>query len=289
MRRRKDAGFSLAALIFFAAAASILAAAAVPAYQMQAQREQEEELIFRGQEYMRAIQKYQRKFGIYPPTIDALLETNGIRFLRREYLDPITGEEFRLITINADGSVSGSTVLNQRVNNVPLFGAAPQVFGQQPQTGSSSQPQPGSNPQSLPGFSSQQSGFGQQPQSGFSPQQQLGFGQQPQSGFGQQAPRTPSGNNTGGQTRGGIQSQQRTGNSNVLGGTGGIIGVASTSEATSLKVYNTRQKYNEWEFIAILGQGQSGPATGNPAPGRGGANTTNPAQSPQNPAGQAIQ
>ena len=52
---RRDAGFSMAALIFFATAASILAAAAVPAYQMQAKREVEEELIFRGQEYTRAI------------------------------------------------------------------------------------------------------------------------------------------------------------------------------------------------------------------------------------------
>src|SRR5437762_107033 len=52
-KHRRDAGFSLAALIFFATAASILAAAAVPAYQMQAKREVEEELIFRGEEYTR--------------------------------------------------------------------------------------------------------------------------------------------------------------------------------------------------------------------------------------------
>ena len=54
-KHRRDAGFSLAALIFFATAASILAAAAVPAYQMQAKREREKELIFRGEEYARAI------------------------------------------------------------------------------------------------------------------------------------------------------------------------------------------------------------------------------------------
>src|SRR5437879_7925651 len=99
-KRRRDAGFSLAALIFFATAASILAAAAVPAYQMQAKREREKELIFRGEEYTRAIQKYQRKFGVNPGSIDQLVQTNGLRFLRRAYKDPITGKDFRLIRIN---------------------------------------------------------------------------------------------------------------------------------------------------------------------------------------------
>src|SRR4030081_2815421 len=101
-KHRGDAGFSLAALIFFATAASIIAAAAVPAYQMQAKREVEEELIFRGGEYTRAIQKYQRKFGVYPTSMDQLVETNGLRFVRKKYKDPITDKDFRLILINPD-------------------------------------------------------------------------------------------------------------------------------------------------------------------------------------------
>src|SRR5436190_1450284 len=108
--RCNEHGFALAALIFFLTALSILIAATVPSYQMQAKRAQEEELIFRGEEYMRAIAKYQRKVGIYPPSIDALIETNGIRFLRKAYVDPISGKPFRLITINPDGSVTGSVL-----------------------------------------------------------------------------------------------------------------------------------------------------------------------------------
>ena len=43
-------------------------------------------------------------------------------------------------------------------------------------------------------------------------------------------------------------------NMNAPGGNGmqvggGIAGFASTYEAPSIKVYNERQKYNEWEFI----------------------------------------
>ena len=89
---RSDAGFSLSALIFFLAAASIFIAAAVPAYQMQAKREMEEELIFRGEEYTRAIQKYQRKFGVYPTSIDQLVSTNGLRFLAIEVGLPVRRE-----------------------------------------------------------------------------------------------------------------------------------------------------------------------------------------------------
>src|SRR5207253_3212864 len=129
-KHRPDAGFSLTALIFFATAASILAAAAVPAYQMQAKREREEELIFRGQEYTRAIQKYQRRFGVYPTSIEQLVSTNGLRFVRRPYKDPVTGKDFRLIFINPDGSVTGSKLFTQNVNNQPLFGNGVQQFGQ---------------------------------------------------------------------------------------------------------------------------------------------------------------
>src|SRR5947209_1308323 len=152
-KRRRDAGFSLAALIFFATAASILAAAAVPAYQMQAKREREKELIFRGEEYTRAVQKYQRKFGVYPGSIDQLVQTNGLRFLRRAYKDPITGKDFRLIRINPDGSLSGSKLFMQNANNPQSLFGNTQIFGQQPGA-----------QQQQPGAPQQQQQFGQQQQ-----------------------------------------------------------------------------------------------------------------------------
>src|SRR5262245_11748522 len=119
---RPAAGFSLAALIFFVTAASIFLAAAVPSFQMQAARWPDEELMFRGEEYTRPIQKYQRRFGVYPSSIDQLVSTNGLRFLRRPYVDPMTDKEFRLITINPDGSLSGSKTFSQNVNTQSLFG-----------------------------------------------------------------------------------------------------------------------------------------------------------------------
>src|SRR5213592_1506541 len=229
-KRRRDAGFSLAALIFFATAASILAAAAVPAYQMQAKREREKELIFRGEEYSRAIQKFQRKFMIYPPSVDALVQTNGLRFLRRAYKDPITGKDFRLIRINPDGSLSGSKVFGQNVNPQSLFGNT-QIFGQQPGVQQPGVQQPGMQQPQQP----TQLQRGQQPLA----QQPLSFGQQPQAFFGQQSPMQPL-----------QQPVQRPGQPagqspfNPVGsGTGtpvaagGIIGVASDSDETSVMVY----------------------------------------------------
>src|SRR5881296_3125096 len=195
-KRRRDAGFSLAALIFFATAASILAAAAVPAYQMQAKREREKELIFRGEEYTRAIQKYQRKFGVYPGSIDQLVQTNGLRFLRRAYKDPITGKDFRLIRINPDGSLSGSKLFAQNVNPQSLFGNT-QIFGQQPGAQQPGVQQPGMQQPGVQQPGMQQPGV-QQPgmqQPGMQQpgmQQPLSFGQQPQGSFGQQSPMQPS-------------------------------------------------------------------------------------------------
>lgn len=68
-------------------------------------REKEEELLFRGDQYVKAIESYRRPGGISPigfqvrgpSSIDDLLSdprSPGKRHLRRKYKDPITGEDF---------------------------------------------------------------------------------------------------------------------------------------------------------------------------------------------------
>ena len=49
--------------------------------------------MHRGKQYRRAIQLYYRKFHAYPPNVDALVKTNEIRFLRKKYIDPMTGKD----------------------------------------------------------------------------------------------------------------------------------------------------------------------------------------------------
>lgn len=61
-----------------------------------------------------------------------------------------------------------------------------------------------------------------------------------------------------------------------MGAQGGIVGVASKSTARSLRVYNGRDRYNEWHFVFVA-QTQT-PGSGQP--GRGGPGARRPGQSP---------
>ena len=87
-------GYAMAALLVGMSVMAVLMGAALPVWNKQAQREREEEYLFRATEYARAIQKFQRRAGpgTLPPTFDVLVEG---RFLRRKYKDPMTGGDFQ--------------------------------------------------------------------------------------------------------------------------------------------------------------------------------------------------
>lgn len=91
-----DSGYALAALLVGLAVMGIAMSAALPVWSQAARRERELELIFRGEQYARAIGLYQRVYaGAYPPDIDTLVEQ---RFLRRRYRDPMVADgEFRIV------------------------------------------------------------------------------------------------------------------------------------------------------------------------------------------------
>jgi hypothetical protein len=83
----------------------------LPRVVMESQRDREELLIDRGTQYQRAIQVFYRKFSRYPTDLDALENTNNIRFLRQRYKDPMTGEdEWRLIHAAGPGIFTDSLV-----------------------------------------------------------------------------------------------------------------------------------------------------------------------------------
>ena len=76
-------------------------------WQTAVKREREEELIFRGEQYQRALilwyAHWSRTLGTpqvaYPSTVEALLNTNNKRFLRQPWIDPVTNEEWRIIKV----------------------------------------------------------------------------------------------------------------------------------------------------------------------------------------------
>ena len=93
--RRNDEGFMMVALLVAMSIAAIWMAAALPSWRMQAQREKEDDLIFRGEQYARAIALFQNKNrGANPPDIDTLVSQH---FLRKKWKDPMTGKDFDIV------------------------------------------------------------------------------------------------------------------------------------------------------------------------------------------------
>src|SRR5262249_11957595 len=110
---KNEKGYTLAVVVVFTSVLLVGLSEAMINWQKAMQREREEELIFRGKQFIRAIYLWQKKFpNTWPTTIDALLNTNNTRFLRKRWKDPITNsEEWRLIKMNPDGSISGLTII----------------------------------------------------------------------------------------------------------------------------------------------------------------------------------
>jgi type II secretory pathway pseudopilin PulG len=91
----------MAALLVSIGVMMLLMSVAMPVWRHQAQREKEAELVFRGEQYARAVNHYQRKMGPgnFPPSIDVLVQQ---RFLRKKYKDPMTEDgEFDIIPVGA--------------------------------------------------------------------------------------------------------------------------------------------------------------------------------------------
>jgi uncharacterized membrane protein YgcG len=72
----------------------------LPRAAMQAQRDKEQMLIDRGEQYKRAIQLFVTKARRYPADIKDLENFQNQRFLRHRYTDPMTGkDEWRLVHV----------------------------------------------------------------------------------------------------------------------------------------------------------------------------------------------
>jgi type II secretory pathway pseudopilin PulG len=180
----------MAVLLIGLSVMAIMMSVAMPVWKQMIKREKEAELVFRGEQYARAIGLFQRRTGpgALPANLDLLVEQ---RYLRKKYKDPITGDDFLPLT---------------QTSNAP--GA--------PGTGSPQGSGRGAGP------------AGQQP---------------PASGTGRGVAQAPTGRGAA---------------------VGGVIGVVSKSTDESIRLYNGRNHYNEWQFVFV-------PRTQTPgAGGRGG-------------------
>jgi type II secretory pathway pseudopilin PulG len=136
----------MAALLVAMAIMAVMMSVAMPVWKQMAQREKEEELIFRGNQYVHAIALFQRKFAnAAPPNIDVLVEQ---RFLRKKYKDPITNDDFVPVSVlpQPAGTISGTRQATARPGEVappPTRGAQPggaAAGGAQPPAGRATAP-----------------------------------------------------------------------------------------------------------------------------------------------------
>jgi len=249
-RLQSEDGFILLWVIFLALLLLIALAVAAPRIAISIQRDKELELVHRGEQYRRAIQLYYRKFGTYPTSIDQLLNTDNIRFLRKRYADPITGkDDWRIIHLG-EAKVPPMGFFGQ-----PLTGLnGPTSIGT-PIAGTAGTPASGASSFGS-SFSSSSVGSTGAGSAGFnSPGSTTSSGDSADS-----AASTPDAagfsSNTGKDAAGFATDK---GNSNPMGG-GPIVGVGVPVPKASLIAYKKQTHYNQWEFVYFPIEDQMGAA-----------------------------
>ena len=107
-----EKGFAYLMALMLITVVLIGSTAVIERYTVREQREREREMIWRGNQYARAIRMYYRKVGRYPTSVDDLMQGQpGIHFLRQAYKDPMNKEDgtWRLIYLNPAGQIIGSS------------------------------------------------------------------------------------------------------------------------------------------------------------------------------------
>jgi type II secretory pathway pseudopilin PulG len=213
-------GYILITLMLFVTLLAIAAMAVAPAIAHQIQRDREEEMMHRAVAYARGVRNYYKKFGRYPTRLEDLENTNNLRFIRKRYKDPITGQDFKILHM--------SDVL---LNNGPGLAGASGFVG-------------------AAGGGIRQAGPGDS-----NVPQVTGLPGTPNAGGPTGSPKTAgddSGDSSGTQQVTGSSASSSSSSSGFNGpvfGGGPILGVASASKNTSIRECNKKNHYNDWLFI----------------------------------------
>jgi type II secretory pathway pseudopilin PulG len=308
--RSREFGFAYMMALVMVAVVIITSTVVLERLRILGQRQREEEMIWRGQQYTRAIRLYFRKTGKYPQSLEDLQKAvPDNHFIRQLYKDPMNTNDgsWRLIYVNAAGQIIGSvryaSLQQMALLELPQTGTAvpgltPQLPGQPgvPVSGFSNS---GGNGQ-VGGQAGGQAGQGgalppSQPynpdenpdssqNSGTSPYAQSGSGSGQGSTSGQ--PASNGQQNPLLAANAGILQQKPTGpvDGPVLGAF--ITGVGSKVDQRSVKFRHGGKKYKDWEFIwnplidqangAQQGVGGIGGSGAGTLPGIGGLPIANP-------------
>jgi type II secretory pathway pseudopilin PulG len=245
IRRRvkpSEEGYLLLSVMFLMAILVLWLAVAVPKMTKSIQRDREVETMERGKQYIRGIRLYYRKFGAYPPNLDALVKTNDIRFLRKRYIDPTTGkDDWKPILFGQ--------------NKVPT---AMGFFGQPLSTGGSIAgvgPNGGNGINGVNGSTTNgffnSSGSGLDSSTGSPTAGANSSSSDTSSNAAPGASPTDNSGASGASGANGTGANGSTGGAGLTGqtfGGAGIIGFSPASPKQSILVYKKKDHYNEWEF-----------------------------------------
>jgi type II secretory pathway pseudopilin PulG len=220
-------------LMLFVALLAIAAAAVAPSISQQLRRDREEEMIHRGVQYSRAIRRYVKKFGRYPTRLEELENTNNLRFLRKRYKDPINGQDFKLLHLGDvqtlfGAGIAGATSAGSPVPGVPTLGGAATIASQ--------------NLVSRSGGVNTTSVSATQDQLNLNPTQSNGSEDGQAKDTEQNSGQIQKGTAI---AAGPLENRLEN---RVFGG-GPIVGVASTSKAETIREFNHKNHYNQWQFI----------------------------------------
>jgi type II secretory pathway pseudopilin PulG len=262
IRRRSPApahpseeGFTLLAVIFLVALLTIALAIALPRITKEIQRDREIETMHRGKQYARAVKLYYKKFGAYPPTVDALVKTNNIRFLRKKYTDPMTGiDDWKPVLFGQNKTPTAMGFFGQQLTGSTVAGIGPSggngvagamSAGSSSFFGSSSFGASGS-------ASGASSSFGAGTDSsmaatGSTADSSSGSNSDSSGNSSTSSGGTIASSNSGGTGSG--SSSSSTGLTGQTFGGAGIIGFSPGSPKQSILLYKKKFHYNEWEFV----------------------------------------
>lgn len=135
--RNPESGYVLLFIFAMAAIIAITLYMQVPRVAFEAQRDREELLMDRGHEYVRAITLFVHKFNRFPASMDELENTNNVRFLRRRYVDPMTGKaDWRLLHAGPGGVITDSIIATKKPDSSsPGLVTVMQMFGTEAEGG----------------------------------------------------------------------------------------------------------------------------------------------------------
>ncbi len=243
-----EAGYAVLLAIFLVASLLLFAAVAAPNVLTEGRRLREQEAIWRGNQYVRAIRLYYQKNGKYPSSLEDLTKPNaaGVHFLRKAYKEPMNKVDgsWRLIYVTGTGQLVGSV----HYHTLQEMAVAAAFAGQLPggAAGFASQLFGGINQNQAAGAqagASGQPGAAPGQQGATQPNQVPGA---PQAGTGANGQNSPNGSQNS--LFSSTQPQPLAAvDSPVFGGS--VIGVASKVKQSSIAVYQGGKTYFEWEFI----------------------------------------